>query len=49
MKLPVAFVVDELAFKDTVECVDFLTRFNASLTADSSSVDCKLSLATVTA
>ena len=49
MKVPVSLVVDELAFKETVDCVDFLTRFNATLTADQCSIDCKQSVTTVTA
>lgn len=43
MKLPVAFVVDEIAFNDAAECIEFLTRFGVALTADQTSVDCKLS------
>ena len=49
MKVPVAFVADQLAFKDTAECVEFLTRFSAILAADQCSIDCKLSLTALTA
>jgi hypothetical protein len=44
MKVSVSFIVAELAFRDTAECLEFLTRSGATLTPDQSAVDCKQSL-----
>ena len=49
MKLSVAFVVDELAFRDSAECVEFLTPRGVVLMPDGSHIDCKQSVAAVLA
>jgi len=45
MKLSVAFVVDELAFRDAAECVEFMTSRGVVLMPDGSHIDCKQSVA----
>jgi len=49
MKLSIAFVVDELAFRDSAECVEFMNLRGVLLMPDGSHIDCKQSLAAVLA
>ena len=49
MKLSVAFVVDELAFRDTADCVEFMTSCGIVLMPDGSHINCKQSVAAVLA
>jgi len=49
MKLSVAFVVDVLAFRDTAECVEFMTQRGVVLLPDGVHIDCKQSVAAVLA
>jgi len=49
MKLSVAFVVDELAFRDSDECIEFMTPCGVVLMPDGCHVDCKQSVAAVLA
>lgn len=49
MKLPISFIVTELALKDASECIEWLERCGATLTPDRDYIDCKQSVATVAA
>ena len=49
MKLSVAFVVDELAFADSAECVEFMTPCGVVMMPDGSHIDCKQSVTAVLA
>jgi len=49
MKLSVAFVVDELVFRDSAECVEFMTPCGVVLTPDGIHIDCKQSVAAILA
>lgn len=49
MKLSVAFVVDELAFRDSAACLDFMTQHGVVLLPDGNHIDCKQSVAAVLA
>ena len=49
MKLSVAFVVDELAFRDSDECIEFMTPRGVVLMPDGCHIDCKQSVAAVLA
>lgn len=42
--LPVAFIQSELGFTDQEECKKFLMEVGATMTADGSKVDCRVSL-----
>lgn len=49
MKLSVAFVIDELAFRDSSEGLEFVAQHGAVLVPDGDHIDCKQSLAAVLA
>jgi len=49
MKLSVAFVVDELAFRDSDECIEFMAPCGVVLLPDGCHIDCKQSVAAVLA
>jgi len=49
MKLSVAFVVDELSFRDSAECVEFMMQCGVVLVPDGNHIDCKQSVTAVLA
>ena len=49
MKLSVAFVVDELAFRHSTECLEFMTPRGVVLLPDGIHIDCKQSVTAVLA
>jgi len=49
MKLSVAFVIDELAFRDSAEGLEFMAQRGVVLLPDGDYIDCKQSVAAVLA
>ncbi len=47
--LPVEVVQEVLAFSNRESCLEFLTKFAMSLSADKSKLDCKLSMSALAA